>query len=305
MNHPIDTSQPISVVIPTYNGKHLLKKHLPSVLAAMRSGDELLIVDDASTDDTAHWLKKAFQLKEVSFDPEIDDLPTKYFPPVNEMQLRVLFGKFEEAAKKIRVTVIRNKDNLRFAASANLGLALSSNRLVFLLNNDVSPEPNVIEKLLSHFQDEEVFAVGCLEYENNQDGEKAGKNKLWFEKGLFWHSKADDFISGETAWVSGGSGIFDREKWLDLEGFDQRFYPAYWEDTDISFRAKKWGWKVLFAEEAIVYHQHESTNENVFGQKQIEAISWKHANTFTWKNGNLVQKLQHLIWKPYWAWKRY
>ncbi len=305
MNHPIDTSQPISVVVPTYNGKHLLKKHLPSVLATMRSGDELLIVDDASTDDTAHWLKKAFQLKEVNFDPEIDDLPAKYFPPVNDMQLRVLFGKFAEAAKKIRVTVIRNKDNLRFAASVNLGFVLSSNRLVFLLNNDVSPEPNVVEKLLPHFKDEEVFGVACLEYENNRDGEISGKNKLWFEKGLFWHSKADNFISGETAWVSGGSGMFDREKWLDLEGFDQRFYPAYWEDTDISFRAKKWGWKVLFEEEAVVYHQHESTNESVFGQKKIEEISWKHANAFAWKNGNLFQKLQHLLWKPYWAWKRY
>jgi glycosyltransferase involved in cell wall biosynthesis len=42
----------VSVVIPNYNGKHLLEKHLPSVLSSMRSGDELLIIDDASTDDS-------------------------------------------------------------------------------------------------------------------------------------------------------------------------------------------------------------------------------------------------------------
>lgn len=305
MNDQIDTSAPVTVVIPTYNGKHLLTKHLPRVMTAMRQGDELLIVDDASTDDTTHWLEAAFELKQAEVEPEIDELPDDYFPPINEMSLRVLFGKHQQNNKKIRLSVIRNRDNLRFAASVNLGFALASNRLVLLLNNDVSPEKDVIEQLLPHFSEEEIFAVGCLEYEQDREGEKAGKNKLWFSKGLFWHSKADNFITGETAWVSGGSGMFDQEKWLDLNGFDKRFHPAYWEDIDISFRARKWGWQVLFEEEAVVYHQHESTNTDVFGQKKIEEISWQHANSFTWKNGNLLQKLLYLLWKPYWWWKRF
>lgn len=305
MSNSIDTSAPVTVIIPTYNGKHLLEKHLPEVIAAMRDKDELLIVDDASTDDTSHWLKDSFQLKLTEVEPDIDDLPADYKPPINEMSMQVLFGKYLDDSKKIRITVIKNRDNQRFAASVNLGFALASNRLVLLLNNDVSPEADVIEKLLAHFDDEEVFGVGCLEFERNADGDKAGKNKLWFSKGLFWHSKADNFISGETAWVSGGSGMFDREKWLDLNGLDIKYYPAYWEDVDISFRARKWGWKILFAEDAIVYHQHESTNDQVFGQDKIDDISWKHANYFSWKNGSLIQKALHFIWKPYWLWKRY
>lgn len=297
--NPITTS-PVSVVIPTYNGRHLLEKHLPHVLAAMRNDDELIIVDDDSSDDTIQWLGSTFNLKKTQVEPEINELPENYHPDVNEMVLDMWFGKFVENSKRIRIVVFVNPENLRFAASANIGFALASNQVVFLLNNDVSPSASVIEKLLPHFDDEEVFGVGCLEYAKSIEGEKSGKNKLWFERGLFRHSKADDFTSGETAWVSGGSGMFDREKWLDLKGFDKRFYPAYWEDVDICFRARKWGWKSLFEAGAIVFHEHETTNKEAFGQEKINHVSWKNAQAFTWKNGNLLQKLQYLVWKPYW-----
>ena len=55
---------PISVVIPTYNGKKLLQKYLPSVVAACRKYSikhtEIIIVDDASNDDTVKYLKLNF-----------------------------------------------------------------------------------------------------------------------------------------------------------------------------------------------------------------------------------------------------
>ena len=54
---------------------------------------------------------------------------------------------------------------------------------------------------------------------------KGGKNKLWFEKGIFCHSKADNFKSGETAWACGGSAMFDKKKWLKLGGFNKIYYP--------------------------------------------------------------------------------
>ena len=112
---------------------------------------------------------------------------------------------------------------MRFAAAANMGVLYSKNDLILLLNNDVKPSKKVRSELVEHFTDPLVFGVGCLEYERNKDGEKSGKNKLWFERGLFMHSKADDMFSGKTAWVSGGSGMFDKEKWMFLNGFDKRF----------------------------------------------------------------------------------
>jgi GT2 family glycosyltransferase len=169
--------------------------------------------------------------------------------------------------------------------------------LIFLINSDVAPRKNTLRHLTPYFIDKSVFAVGPLEVEH---GKKSGKNKLWFERGMFIHSKADNFKSGSTAWVSGGSGLFDKHKWLAIGGFDKLFYPAYWEDIDLSFQARKKGWQVLFEAKAIVDHNHETTNATVFGQRKMEKMSWRNANKFVWKNGDFWQKLAHLLWKPYW-----
>src|SRR5690606_24971349 len=131
-----------------------------------------------------------------------------------------------------------------------------------------------------------------------------GKNVLWFEKGLFQHSKANNFESGETAWASGGSALFSIKKWLVLGGFDDLFYPAYWEDVDLSYRARQNGWKVLFNANAVVYHKHETTNTTVFGNKMIENISWSNSFKFAWKHSNILQKLQFMVWYPYWQLQR-
>ncbi|HEX7017960.1 MAG TPA: glycosyltransferase [Patescibacteria group bacterium] len=270
---PSKPTQPgkVSAVIPTYNGLHLLQKNLPAVVASLRTGDELVIVDDASSDGTVSWLKEEFK-------PQ----------------------------KRITVTILSNPKNLRFAGAVNRGVAAARGEFIFLLNNDVRPQADVLAHLLPAFENENVFAVGCMEIEKQADGSviKGGKNKLWFQRGMFIHSRADNFTSGATAWVSGGSGLFDRQKWLALGGFDSLFYPAYWEDIDLSIRARHKGWQVLFEEMAVVEHVHETTNETVFGQKKIDAMSWKNARKFVWKNGNWWQRVQYLLWQPYWWLKR-
>lgn len=112
----------LSIVIPTYNGLSLLKKHLPSVVK--HSGNHpIVIVDDASTDNTVTWLKRTY--------PQIKILP--------------------------------NKQNLGFGASVNRGFRHAKTNLVFLLNNDVSINHSTIKHASKHFSDPKLFAVGCLE----------------------------------------------------------------------------------------------------------------------------------------------
>lgn len=263
----------ISIIIPTFNGRHLLEKNLPAVLGELGDGDELIIIEDAGNDDTLEWLEKNIKSK------------------VN--------------AKDAQLKVIKNKKNLRFGASCNKGVRLAKHKLIMLLNNDVSPHHGAFNQLASHFSDPEVFAVGCLEIEKIDGKENYhGKNRLWFEQGIFRHEKTKNLTSGATAWVIGGSGMFDRIKWLELGGFDKRYYPAYWEDIDLSFRAKKRGWKVLFDAKAVVDHNHESTNIDVFGQKNLDKISWKNILKFTWKNSNFWQKIAFIIWRPLWIYRR-
>ncbi|NCN23927.1 MAG: hypothetical protein COU65_02880 [Candidatus Pacebacteria bacterium CG10_big_fil_rev_8_21_14_0_10_42_12] len=255
----------ISVIIPTFNGRKLLEENLPSILSQLSPEDEVIIVDDGGSDST---------------------------------------NAFVEEINHLQIKFVRIEKNVRFARAANKGAELAKNDFIFLCNNDVELQANCLSVLRAHTSKNDVFAVGCLEYEDHLEGEKSGKNKLWFARGLFQHSKSDYFVSGETAWASGGSALFSKEKWQELGGFDTNFSPAYWEDVDLSFRARKKGWKVLFDEKAVVIHKHETTNASIFSKKELDEISWKNGQYFTWKNTNFAQKITFLIWWPYWYLKR-
>lgn len=280
MSEPDRQSKSVSVVIPTFNGLGLLQKHLPAVIEILRENDELIIVDDCSTDGTQASLIATYSLVESD-------------------KKNLWIGKIAGSGSAT-LKVISPEENQRFAGACNLGVQVASNDLIFLLNNDVSPKKNVLDYLVPHFEDSDCFAVGCKEYEQDEEGEVSGRNILWFERGRFLHAKARSMVSGDTAWVSGGSGLFDRSKWVLLGGFDKRFYPAYWEDIDLSFRARKRGWKVLFEEKAVVFHKHESTNNSVFGQRRIDKMSLKNGTVFVLKHASFSEYLQYLLWKPYW-----
>ncbi len=274
----------VSAVIPTYHGKRLLQENLSSVFKSLRHQDEVVIVDDGGQIETLSWLQD------------------KYHLGLGEKQsgYTLYEGRYQQGRKRVELRYVVNHEVLRFAGNSNRGVELASGQLIFLINDDCRCYPDTIKELVPHFTDEKVFAVGCLEYEQHQDRARSGKNKLWFERGLFVHSPADNFQAGETAWASGGSAIFDRSKWLELGGFDPAFYPAYWEDIDLSQRARKMGWKILFEPKARVDHHHETTNQGVFGQHQMEKMSWRHARIFTWKHADIWQKISYLLWRPYW-----
>ena len=287
----------VSTIIPIYNGRKLLEKHLPTVLRSLRNEDELILIDDASQDESANWLKYGFSLTQQR----------NLNPTDSHGEYELYRGFYGSKQKKISISLIINNSNLRFAASVNRAVRLVHNPLIFLLNSDASTQPDTIKMLVHAYQSnaQPIFAIGCLEHEGaDVNSETAGKNKLWFEKGYFMHAKAPTDSSGETAWACGGSALFNHEKWVELGGFDERFAPAYWEDIDLSYRAKQKGWQILFEKSAIVFHQHESTHQQVFTQNEITQLSWKHAAYFVQKHGSLWQKISHVMWQPYWLIQR-
>jgi len=244
-----------SIVIPNYNGSHLLKKNLPKVIKAAEDA-EIIVVDDASTDDSLKILKTSF--------PE--------------------------------VRVVRHRTNQRFAIACNSGVNAARGNIIVLLNSDVFPELDFLQPMRRHFEDEQMFAVGCMEIV----GEKTrGKSTGKFQQGMLVHAEAQDRKPGPTLWAFGGSGAFSHEKWLKLGGMDALFRPAYWEDIDLSYRAWKRGWKVVFEPKSRVYHQPESTNISAFGRARIRRIASKNQLLFVWKNitdSKLI--VSHLIWFP-------
>ncbi len=261
--------QSVSVVIPTYNGRKLLEKHLPEVARVLQKGDEIVIADDASTDDTVQWLQ--------SYTAELKK-------------------------SDITLTWAVHEKNQRFSATVNTGVKKAVHNSIFLLNNDVSPlTSDIVARLQVWFSDPDMFAVGCAEVtENASDARVSGRGTGDFRRGLAVHWYDPDQTVHNTLWTTGGSMMLDREKFLAIGGMDTLYYPAYEEDRDLSYRALKHGWKVLFEPRARVWHQHESTNASVFGKRKMLIDSWKNQYLFVWKNiTDLDLLFLHIIWLPY------
>lgn len=194
-----------------------------------------------------------------------------------------------------QIKVIVNKTNQRFAVSCNNGVKAAHSEIVVLLNSDVVPKPGFLKPLIKHFNDPSVFAVSCLEIQKNG---VSGKNHCQFKRGFLIHSAAP-IGSGSNCWATGGSSAFDRKKYLQIGGMDQLYSPAYWEDIDLSWQARRHGFKILFEPQSRVYHNHETTNVSVFGQRKMELMALRNQILFVWKNIRGRQFLEHWLWLPY------
>jgi len=103
----------------------------------------------------------------------------------------------------------------------------------------------------------------------------------------------------DTAWVSGGSAAFRKSIWMELGGMDERFNPFYWEDIDLSYRAKEKGYTVLFEKKSVVHHFHEEGKiRQEFTKKQVEDIAFRNQFYFIWKHAPLSQFCLSIIWTP-------
>lgn len=180
------------------------------------------------------------------------------------------------------ITVIENKNNMGFGRTVNIGVKEAQHPYILLLNSDVVLENDDYKNALNHFADKTIFAVSFAQKEKN--GELVGKNRIYWHKGFFQHSKANDLVFGINAWAEGGSCLIDTQKFRALHGFDPLYSPFYWEDIDLSYRAWKNGYQVLFDPSVVVQHHHESTIGSFFKKKTVEQIAFRNQLLCIWKN---------------------
>ncbi len=198
-----------------------------------------------------------------------------------------------------KIVLIENKKNLGFARSVNIGVKKAKNPYVLLLNSDVVIKNINFEGLIKKFQaNPKLFAIAFAQIEKS--GEIVGKNIIYFQKGLIFHQKAKNLNPGITAWAEGGAAIFDKEKFLYLSAFDDLYSPFYWEDIDLSFRAWKSGFEIIFDPSIEVYHFHGTTIRRYHQQKFIETTAFKHQFIFIFKNLDINYLIFTLLWLPYW-----
>ncbi len=176
-----------------------------------------------------------------------------------------------------KIRLIINSTNLGFVKSVNLAVSSSTAKYVVLLNNDVSPKENFLKYSLSYFSDPKVFAVSFNEKDSSWPFVDFHFGKLQYRRAL---DKSQSFY---TAWASGGSAIFKKAIWDHLGGFDPIYSPGYWEDIDLGWRAWKSGYKIIWAPEPKVLHQHESTFKNL-NANFVATLKEVNEFVFNWKN---------------------
>jgi len=256
-------AQKVSVIIPNFNGKELLANNLPNVVKNC-AGCEIIVVDDASNDESVQFLKRRFK----------------------------------------NIKIVENKKNLGFAKAVNIGAQYAKGDYLLLLNTDVSPRAGFLQKALSHFEKKKtnnIFAVGlCDVSHENGITVQRGRGAAKLIKGFLVHSAAP-IRAGETFWVSGGSGLFNRCKFLELGGFDPAFAPFYWEDIDLSYRAQKSGLICIFEPQSQVDHYHmQGSIRKSKSDFYIKTVSYKNQFLFFWKNiDDYFLTLLHFLWQPY------
>jgi GT2 family glycosyltransferase len=217
----------VSIIIVNWNGAQLLPACLDAVARQSQSADEVIVVDNASTDASRTLLHRQY--------PWVRVLPLPR--------------------------------NLGFAGGTNAGIAASKGDIIVTLNNDTIPEPGWLAALCTPFAGQVrlgstmstmvfaqsptcVAAAGLAVYDNG----------LVLED-LALTSQAD--LPPEPRPIFGpsaGAAAYHRAMLDDIGYFDEYFF-LYLEDADLAWRARLRGWESLHVPEAVATHLYSASSK--------------------------------------------
>ncbi len=234
----------ISVVIPNYNGKHLLELYLPSVVAALKFAQveyEVIVIDDASVDDSIVFIQQ-------------------HYPDIK---------------------LLCNESNKGFSPTINKGIFAARYELVLALNSDVKLSVNYFIEQLKYFDASDTFGVmgKIVDLSGNEDSkiqDGAKYPKISF-KGIKTTYNYIPSTENSEKWLpsfflSGANALMNREKLLLLGGFDEIYAPFYYEDADLGIRAWRVGWKCYFEPKSVCMHAISSTISK-FKSEKVKVIA--------------------------------
>lgn len=293
----------VSVIILAYNGEESIKETLDSVLAQDYKNAEIIVIDNASTDETVGIVSQF----EKGGSPEEVQLPN--------------------------IKIVRNKRNIGFAGH-NVGIETSRGEFVLLMNQDVILEKEFITKAVElALQDENIGAIQPKTKNRNDKtkidstGIKIFKSRRMVDRGQGEEDRGQ-YEKTEEVFGANGAVAFFRRKCLDnvalavfgsrtsetsegrlpkKEYYDPDFF-LYKEDVDLSWRIRLYGWKIMYCPKAIVYTERTSKpiNEKDGAERMIKTrreqkqyvqqLSFKNHRLAMTKNELPSLFFRHLPW---------
>lgn len=211
----------LSVLIVAWNSREELVRTLPAVLRELGDGDELIVVDNDSSDETAEAVRS-----------------------------------LAPAAR-----LVQSGRNAGFAEACNLGAAVARGDLLVILNPDAAPLPGFGEAIRLPWVEQRGWAAwqGLVACESASRINSAG-NFLHFT-GIAWaggHGRpvAEAPAAGEVTYLSGACLAIPLRTWMQMRGFPGEFF-LYHEDVDLSFRLRLAGGVLGIEPAAVVDHDYE------------------------------------------------
>lgn len=210
----------VSIIIPVYNKFRYTYACLKSIYKHTDLDKiEVIITDDASTDETRH---------------------------------------IDRYVKNVKV--IKNAQPLGFLKNCNNASKYAKGNYILFLNNDTQVQADWLDWLLKTFNyDKKIGMVGSkLVYPDGRLQEAGG---IIWKDGTGWnYGRLDDpnkpeynYVK-EVDYISGACILIKKELWDEIGGFDERYTPAYFEDTDLAFEIRKRGYKVVYQPKSVVVH---------------------------------------------------
>lgn len=254
----------VVVVIVNYNGASVLRECLLSLNQSKYECYDIIVVDNASTDDSLEMLQRDF--------PDVE--------------------------------VLALNSNTGFAGGNNAGIRAAISRgadYVFVLNNDTTVHTDCITKLVDRGEtNPRIAAVSPLilfAVPANRIWSAGGSYSLWYgtarHAGLREHADSQRWKQARPISFATGCAVLYRSKALkEVGAFDESLF-MYAEDSDLSYRLRKAGWMIFYEPQAVVWHHEAWTTQRTIGKEwglrlcirnilrvHAKHASWYHKLTF-------------------------
>ncbi|HUT24842.1 MAG TPA: glycosyltransferase family 2 protein [Sumerlaeia bacterium] len=249
----------ISIVVANWNGEGFLRTCLASLWESATAAGrafEIVVVDDASEDNSVSLIREEFP----------------------------------------RVRLLANERNLGYARTCDRGAQAARGRVLVMVNNDVEVPADFVSRLTAPFspgasaapedpaRTRPLFAVSA----KTVDWADGSPNHLCmtaaWRRGGIGKEWADPAEPCEATYAQGGAAAYDRDLFLRLGGFDPLFSPGYWEDYDLSYRAARAGWRVLYEPRAVARHKGKSSLGPLLGEARLRQLDERNRLWFNWLN---------------------
>jgi GT2 family glycosyltransferase len=220
----------LSVVIPNWNGRRWLPDCLESIRRQDRLPQQIIVVDNGSSDGSLEYLR----------------------------------------SEHPSVQVLSLPRNTGFAHAANRGVRAAHGEFIALLNTDVILAPDWVDRMARALAREPCVASAACKMLSLEDparvydaGDVLRRDGACEQRGRFGPDDGRWEQSGEVFGACAGAALYRREAVLSVGGFDERYF-AYLEDVDLALRLRLAGWSCRY-EPAVAFHAGEASSRRLPG----------------------------------------